>query len=80
MGRNDSDGSWWQVLLFSFLQIGLLIAVVLSFLPDSVSQHLAPLTQRIFVDPYSVFGWVAAPILAMILVRGRIRAEEADKD
>lgn len=66
----DARGSWWQVLLFSFLHVGLLISITLSFLPPAASSHLAPLTQKVFVEDVGRFVWIIAPIVAMILIRG----------
>lgn len=70
IASSDSRGSWWQVLLFSFLHVGLLISITLSFLPPSASTHLAPLTQKIFVQDIGRFIWIVAPIVAMILIKG----------
>lgn len=70
IASSDSRGSWWQVLLFSFLHVGLLISITLSFLPPTASAHLAPLTQKIFVQDIGRFGWIIAPIIAMIVVKG----------
>lgn len=69
IAASDERGPWWQVMLFSFLHVGLLISVTLSFLPPEAVGKLAPLTQRIFTEELSRFLWVAAPIVAMILVR-----------
>ena len=70
IASSDSRGPWWQVLLFSFLHVGLLISITLSFLPPSASTHLAPLTQKIFVQDIGRFAWIIAPIMAMILIKG----------
>lgn len=66
----ESRGAWWQVLLFSFLHVGLLISITLSFLPPSASTHLAPLTQKIFVQDIGRFIWIVAPIAALIVIKG----------
>ena len=73
-----SQGSWWQILLFSFLQVGLFLSVVLSFLPEEIISELAPLTKQIFIGKNVQFGWLLAPILAMVLVgrKGKIKNEE----
>lgn len=68
-GGGNHDGVWWQVMLFSFLQIGLLISVVLTFLPASITSNLSPTIQQIFIDDNSKFLWIISPILAMILIR-----------
>ena len=75
VASSDSRGSWWQVLLFSFLHVGLLISITLSFLPPSASAHLAPLTQQIFVHDTGRFLWIVAPILAMVMVKGGAAAK-----
>lgn len=70
VASSDNRGSWWQVLLFSFLHVGLLISITLSFLPPSASSHLAPLTQKIFVQDMGRFLWIVAPIVAMVVMKG----------
>ncbi len=70
VASSDTRGSWWQVLLFSFLHVGLLISITLSFLPPSAATHLAPLTQRIFVHDLGRFIWIIAPIVAMVMIKG----------
>lgn len=70
VASSDARGSWWQVLLFSFLHVGLLISITLSFLPAGAAAHLAPLTQKIFVEDIGRFIWIIAPILAMVMIKG----------
>ncbi len=76
-GRND-DGNILQVLVFSFLHIGLLISVTLSFLPIELSAHLAELTRKFFVGDIARFFWVVSPILAMIVFGRSPRRQRAD--
>lgn len=70
VASSDSSGPWWQVLLFSFLHVGLLISIVLSFLPDTAAGNLAPLTQKLFTSEGGRFFWIVTPIVAMILIKG----------
>ncbi|MFH0951758.1 MAG: hypothetical protein V1838_01065 [Patescibacteria group bacterium] len=70
VANSDAKGSWWQVLLFSFLHVGLIVSIVLSLLPDSFVAGLTPLTQTIFTTELARFLWIVAPIAAMILIRG----------
>lgn len=67
----DEGGSWWQVMLFSFLHVGLLISVTLSFLPGDAINQLALITKQIFVGDTPKFIWIVAPIVAMIVIRKR---------
>jgi hypothetical protein len=68
-GGGNHDGSWWQVMIFSILQIGLLISVTLSYLPANVTASLSDLTKQIFINDTAKFLWIIAPILAMIIIR-----------
>lgn len=68
----NGEGRWWQTLVFSVLHVGLLVSVTLSFMPVNVLTKFSPLTQYIFTNEWTNFGWIAAPIVAMILI-GRNR-------
>lgn len=80
VASSDTQGAWWQVLLFSFLHVGLLISITLSFLPPSAATHLAPLTQKIFVQDIGRFIWIVAPIAAMVLIKGEAAAKKAQRE
>ena len=80
LGRRTRDGSWYQVIIFSFLHVGLLISSVFSFLPSAITENLAPLTKQLFVNDLAMFVWVILPILFMIAIGGRIKAEDKDED
>ncbi len=69
LGHGSGRGSWWQVMLFSFLHVGLLLSVVLSFLPADAQSGLAPITRTIFVSDIAKFAWILAPILVMTIVK-----------
>lgn len=64
-----SHGAWWQTLLFSFLHVGLLLSIVLSFLPSLALSRLLPVTRELFVSDLARFLWITLPILAMLLVK-----------
>jgi hypothetical protein len=63
-------GGWGQVILFSFLHVGLLTSVILSFLPIPAAEHLMPITRKIFTSDLGQFLWITTPIVAMIIFRG----------
>lgn len=65
-----ASGKLWQVLLFSTLQVGLLVSITLSFLPPEAIEVLHPITRTIFASSIGRFGWVSAPIVAMIFFTG----------
>lgn len=62
----SSQGKWWQVLIFSFLHVGLLVSVTLSFMPAPFVAKFSELTRFIFTNDWTKFGWIIAPIIAMI--------------
>ncbi len=70
LGGSDAQGKWWQIILFSVLHVGLLVSIVLSFLPPGSIEKLAPLTRSIFTHDYARFAWIIAPIILMILIKG----------
>ncbi len=64
---NASQGSWLQVVVFSFLHVGLLISVTLSFFPSDLSGVLSPITQNLFLSDASKAFWIVTPIVAMAI-------------
>lgn len=67
------EGTWFQVVIFSFLHVGLLISVILSFVPKDFTENLAPLTRNVFTTDVSRFIWLLLPIIAMCVMRRRRR-------
>lgn len=68
LGGNASQGKFLQVIVFSFLQTGLLISVSLSFFPQDVSQWISPLTNNLFLSDIARTIWIVLPILAMAVL------------
>lgn len=70
--KGGADGSFFQILIFSILHVGLLISVVLSYMPESFNYSLSPLTRTLFIDKTARFVWIFLPIIAMIML-GRVK-------
>lgn len=68
-GRRRSG--WWPVLILSILQIGLILEIVIGFLPAKVVASLSSLAQLIFSGPIAQFCWLLLPILAIMFLRSR---------
>ncbi len=70
--RTSADGRHMSSmvfgLIFSFLQVGLLISIVLSFLPQPTQNSLEPLIQTLFVKNPASFIWLLAPMVYLILL------------
>lgn len=69
-------GTWWQIFLLSFLQVGLLIHIILGFLPQEKIKLLAPLTKNVFANPDFNIWWLLLPLAILILLRWLERKEE----
>jgi hypothetical protein len=67
IGENSAPGKWWQVIVFSFLQVGLLISIALSFLPADAVSVFSEQTRQIFIGDYGKSAWLIAPIVFMAL-------------
>ena len=65
-GLSTFGGSWWQVIIFSLLQVGLMTSIILSLLSDASLTHLSPFTKIIFLDDLGRFCWTVLPILALV--------------
>ena len=76
IGKSDSKGPIWQVVLFSFMHVGLLISITLSFLPPESLNSFAPLTRWVFASEGGQFFWIIGPILAMVLARGKNKDDD----
>jgi hypothetical protein len=67
IGENSAPGKWWQVIVFSVLQVGLLISITLSFLPPETASAFSEQTRQIFTSDYGKSAWLIAPILFMAI-------------
>lgn len=65
------------VLVFTFLQVGLLINIVVNYLPDHIQNSLSPLIQFAFLHPNAGFIWLLLPVVFLIIV-GRFLGDQID--
>jgi hypothetical protein len=73
--KKRGDASWPQLFILGLFQVGLLAAIILSFLPAKTITEFVPLVKKIFIGKEAQFVWITLPILAMVLMRKK-RAEE----
>lgn len=66
-----AGGGIFQTVLFSLLHVGLLVSVILSFLPTNVLSAFAPITRIIFTSDFGKFFWTILPILTMAMMKKR---------
>jgi hypothetical protein len=65
---NRSLGSVFYGIVFSLLQMGLLISIVLNYLPEGTRQQFGLLVQKLFIDTPMPFVWLLAPLGFLILL------------
>ena len=67
--RKRGDTSWIHTSILATLQIGLLVSIVFSFLPEEASAKVMPLVKKIFLGSGAQFIWVVLPLLAVFLLK-----------
>lgn len=71
IASSDTPGPWWQVLLYSILHVGLLVSLILSYIPkESLEGVLAPLTRQVFITDLAQSVWIVGPVVAMFIFKG----------
>ena len=71
VASSDLPGPWWQVMIYSILHVGLLVSIILSYIPpETVEDVLAPLTRQVFTTEFAKSLWIMAPVAAMIIFKG----------
>ena len=73
-GRTRARGfarpsAWWQIFLLSFTQVGLLIHILLGFLPREQIAILAPLTRNVFANPDLHVWWFLGPMALIMFLK-----------
>jgi hypothetical protein len=67
---------WWQIILLSVIQSGLVIHIVLSFLSPERASTLAPLTKTVFANPSLHVWWLVGPLAVLVFLRRMGRRED----
>jgi len=63
--KNSKTISWWQLLLFGVLQIGLIISIVFSGV--EINEKLFIIFQKIFISDNAKILWLILPVLTMAI-------------
>ena len=62
------DVSWWNALLQSVMEAGLLSTLLYTFLSPAETELLSPLTMLVIANPSIQLGWVVAPFLWFVIL------------
>jgi hypothetical protein len=69
LGGSASNGSWWQSMIFSFFHVGLILSILMSYLPQATVNHVSEGMRNLFISDPARFFWLVAPIIMMVLIR-----------
>ncbi len=69
IAASDSPGRWWQSILFSFFHVGLILSILMSYLPKEISSHVSEGMRNLFISDPAKFFWLVAPIIIMVMIR-----------
>jgi hypothetical protein len=79
--RTSADGRQITALpftlAFTVLQVGLLINIVLNYLPEHVQNAFSPLIQYVFLQPNANLIWLVLPVVFLIIL-GRMISDQTD--
>jgi len=67
--NSPREEPWWQLFFLSFLQIGLLLHIIFSFLPLEKIKELAPVTRTVFAAARAHLWWYLLPLVALAVMK-----------
>jgi len=71
IASSNSPGRWWQSIAFSFFHVGLMLSVLMSYLPTDVSNNVSEGMRSLFISDPAKFFWLVTPIVIMVLIRNK---------
>lgn len=67
--RQGSRKAWFETLVLSFLQIGFIISVIISFMPPAAAGSLSIFLRAVFAQDSARLFWMASPLFAILLIK-----------
>lgn len=62
--------SGWEMGVFAFLFAGLFLSITVGFVPEEVFAEFSPITKLIFGHDAVLTGWIVAPMVVLLFIRG----------
>ncbi len=66
---NNSGSGFLQSVFLSFVHTGLIVAIVINYLPVVAVNNFSPVIKDIFYGQWQLFWWLLAPIMIMIIFK-----------
>lgn len=67
--NGGSNKGFWQSVFLSFTHTGLIVAIVMNYLPIEAVNNFSPVIKNIFYGEWQLFWWLLAPIIVMIVFK-----------
>lgn len=67
--NGGSNRGFWQSFFLSFAHTGLIVAIVMNYLPPEAVNNFSQLIRDIFHGQWQLFWWLLAPIVIMIIFK-----------
>lgn len=67
----DDNGRWWHSIVFSFFHVGLMLSIVLRYLPSDILNNISEGMRWYLISDPARFFWLVAPVVVMALVGGK---------
>lgn len=64
---SDTAGGFIQSLLLSFIHSGLVVSIVMNYLPSEALTNFSPQIRNIFYGQWQLFWWLCAPVAVMFI-------------
>lgn len=65
---------FWRLLVMSLLMTGMIVSVILSFLPRAIASGFISVTvYGYFASPGALIFWMATPLLSLLFINKRLR-------
>ncbi|MBI3631296.1 MAG: hypothetical protein HY219_00315 [Candidatus Staskawiczbacteria bacterium] len=63
-----NDGTFWGILLLSLTQVGLIIEIIVSFLPTNSRAIWGSISKLVFLSDISLLTWIILPIIVIFWI------------
>lgn len=73
-------GAWWEIVIFSILQVGLTVSAGLYLLPAENLNALSPAFRELFTGEIGRSLWIIAPIVFLAVIGQPEFVEEEDEE
>ena len=65
---------FWRLFVTSFLVTGMIVSVLLSFLPKATALgYISPIAYGYFASPWALIFWMVMPLVLLLFINNRLK-------